>query len=188
MNQLEYFLASTHEGRCDIMRYMQQLRDLDEWIEYHLAHLRAITAERVAYLTAQARKKQIGCGVRRDSTGAPGGARKRRVCDLSRTLGQPSAAGAAGTSRTRSVHDVVASSQEEYGAGSENADTVAEVHIAELQRQFMWHETCVKRHCLERETLAAELAERCSEVRLSMASRLVNFASVADVPVAELPG
>ncbi|CAJ1990231.1 hypothetical protein conserved [Leishmania donovani] len=176
MNELEYFVVSTHGNRCDIMRYMQQLRDLDEWIEYHLSHLRAIAAERVAYQKAQARKKQSGnCG----------GTRGRGGRDRGR--GRASAA-AESTLHAHHMHDVDASPQGEVGGNNGNADTVAGAYAAGLQRQFAWHETCVQRRCHEREAVAAELAERCSEVRLSMASRLANFAAVADVPVTELSG
>ncbi|CAG9577188.1 conserved hypothetical protein [Leishmania major strain Friedlin] len=177
MNELEYFVLSTHGKRCDIMRYMQQLRDLDEWIEYHLSHLRSIAAERVAYQKAQARQKQsVNCGGTRG-----------RGC-RGRGRGQASAAAAESTLHAHHVHDVDASPQEEGGGNNGDADTVAGAYAAELHRQFAWHETCVQRRCHEREALAAELAERCSEVQLSMASRLANFAAVADVPVTELSG
>ncbi|CBZ28450.1 conserved hypothetical protein [Leishmania mexicana MHOM/GT/2001/U1103] len=174
MNELEYFVASTHGSRCDIMRYMQQLRNLDEWIEYHLSRLRAIAAERVVHQTAQAHKKQ---------SGNYGGTRSRG----GRGRGRRQASGAAGsTLHAHHVHGVDASPQDD--GNNSDVDTVAGAYAAELQRQFTWHETCVQRRCHEREALAAELAERCSEVRLSMASRLANFASVADVPVTELSG
>ncbi|GET90005.1 hypothetical protein, conserved [Leishmania tarentolae] len=184
MNELEYFVVSTHGSRCDIMRYMQQLRDLDERIEHHLVCLRAIAAERVAYRTARGRKTKMGHRGGRNSAvvnDARDGQRGRRGGRV-----QASAA-TASTLHARYIHDV---DESPPGAnGTENdEDTAAEAYGAELQRQFAWHETCVQRHCDEREALAAELEERCSEVRLSMASRLANFASVADVPVTELAG
>ncbi|KPI89135.1 hypothetical protein ABL78_1779 [Leptomonas seymouri] len=183
MNQLEYFLASTEGSRADVMRYMQRLRDLDEWIEYHLSLLRAITANRVVYLAGVAREESSR---HRGGRGASGRGRGR---------GRSSGTGHGGPFTTATpphVYDVDSGeSAEKVGADSCAAlspDAAAAAHMAELQRQFEWHETCVRQHCQEREILAAELAERCAEVRLSMASRLANFASVADVPVTELAG
>ncbi|CAM39620.1 conserved hypothetical protein [Leishmania braziliensis MHOM/BR/75/M2904] len=187
MNELEYFVASTHGSRCDIMRYIQQLRDLDAWIEYHLTHLRAIATERAAYRTAQARGKRSGHYGGRGSAPVTRGARGRGGRGRSRYRGvEQDSAAAAATLHEHYVHDVDASPQGDDDTNSSDTNTVAVACTVELQRQFAWHETCVQRHCLEREVLAAELAERCSEVRLSMASRLDNFASVAGVPVTEL--
>ncbi|KAK7200986.1 hypothetical protein NESM_000158000 [Novymonas esmeraldas] len=188
MNQLEYFTASTHGGRSDIMRYMQQLRDLDCKIEQHLTLLRAITAERMAHQAARVREESSRlCNGRGSSAG--GGRGQRGKGGRGRGRGNAATtATAAGGSRARHVHDVDASSQDDGGADDCAAEAAAQTLTAELLRQFAWHEMCVQRHCHEREALAAELAERCSEVRLSMASRLANFASVADVPMPELSG
>lgn len=170
MNQLEYFLASTDGSRADVMRYMQQLRDLDEWIEHHLSLLRSITAGRVVYLASLARKES---DARRGGRG--------------RGRGRGRGAAATAASWSRRVIDVDAAEDEDgERAAAAASDAATATYMMELQRQFEWHEACVRQHCLEREVLAAELAERCAEVRLSMASRLANFASVADVPVTEL--
>jgi hypothetical protein len=177
MNQLEYFLASTDGSRADVMRYMQQLRDLDEWIEYHLAALRAITAGRVVYLAAAAQNE--------NSSGRGRGRGRGR--GTTRGVAAPAAVAIS----PHHVYDVDAAGDEgegNGGTGSSSSPLPADMatYMAEVQREFEWHETCVRQHCQEREVLAAELAERCAEVRLSMASRLANFASVADVPATEL--
>ncbi|KAG5474653.1 hypothetical protein LSCM4_03826 [Leishmania orientalis] len=183
MNELEHFVASTHGSRCDIMRYMQQLRDLDERIEYHLAHLRFIAAERVAYQAAQARGTHSDRRGGRVWAGVSRGARGRE--SRTRGVGRTSVSNAA----TLHAHheDVDASPKAEDGVDGDE-DAIAAAYVAELQRQFAWHETCVQRQCHERDAIAAELVERCCEVRLSMASRLANFASVADASVTELSG
>lgn len=169
MNQLEYFLASTEGSRADVMRYMQRLRDLDEWIEHHLTQLRALTASRVMYLSSDAHR---------------GGRERGRGRGRGRGAGR--AAGfSASSRRLENVNGDRSDGASWSGAGDETV-AAAEVYAVELQRAFEWHEACVRQHCQEREVLAAELAERCAEVRLSMASRLANFASVADVPVTEL--
>ncbi|KAG5498239.1 hypothetical protein JIQ42_03043 [Leishmania sp. Namibia] len=185
MNELEHFVASTHGSRCDIMRYMQQLRDLDERIEYHLALLRSIAAERVAYQAAQARGTHSDRRGGRGWAGVSRGARGRG--SRTRGVGRTSASSAA-TLHAHHEDDVDASPKAEDGVDGDDEDAVAAAYVAELQRQFAWHETCVQRQCHERDAAAAELVERCCEVRLSMASRLANFASVADVSVTELSG
>ncbi|KAG5474321.1 hypothetical protein LSCM1_03101 [Leishmania martiniquensis] len=185
MNEMEHFVASTHASRCDIMRYMQQLRDLDERIECHLAHLRSIAAVRVAYQTAQARMTHSDRRVRGGPTGVRRGARQRG--SGSRGIGGSSASAAA-TVRVHEEGDADANFQADNDLDQDDAETVAAAYAAELKRQFAWHEMCVRRQCHERDALAAELMERCSEVRLSLASRLANFASVADAPVTELSG
>lgn len=192
MNQLEYFLASTDGSRADVMRYMQQLRDLDEWVEYHLAALRAITATRVLYLTNAAKaesSRHRGRGGRGAGSGR-GRGRGRGGGAAAANASVLHAASSVGAS-SRHVYDVDAAEMGRSGMDDDEAAEAspameAAAYMAELQREFTWHETCVRQHCQEREMLAAELAERCVEVRLSMASRLANFASVADVPVTEL--
>lgn len=54
-----------------------------------------------------------------------------------------------------------------------------------LEEQFAWHETCALRYTKERENLAAELEERCKEVKAALALRLQQFSLVADTPVPE---
>lgn len=180
MNQLEYFLASTHGSRCDIMRYMQQLRDLDEWIEHHLTLLRTIAAERMTHLAVQARERQLKDhrSSRGNGSAAGRGARAR---------GHNTAPPTSSAGRHR-VYDVDAGSQGEDALSSASAGETAAEYMSALEREFAWHEACVRRHCHERDALAAELAERCAEVRVSMTSHLANFASVADVPMTELSG
>lgn len=189
MNQLEYFLASTDGSRADVTRYMQQLRDLDEWVEYHLAALRTIAANRVLYLAAVA-KDESG----RHRGGRGGGSRGHGNSSLGgrgrgRGRGRGAARGASShvaAVLSRHVYDVDAAADADGDGAADPSAADAAACMAGLQRAFEWHETCVRQHCQEREMLSAELAERCAEVRLSMASRLANFASVADVPVTEL--
>ncbi|KAL7699446.1 hypothetical protein N2W54_007837 [Lotmaria passim] len=180
MNQLEYFLASTDGSRADVMRYMQQLRDLDEWIEYHLTLLRAIAARRVVHLAATTKEENSR---RRGTDG------RSRGKGRGRGVGRDSPDNAASSRLAYDVNEAD-SNGDDAGRGSGNSaassPAAASAYMAQLQRQFEWHEKCVRQHCEERELLAAELAVRCTEVRLSMASRLANFASVADGPVTEL--
>lgn len=189
MNQLEFFVASTECSRAEVRRYLRQLRELDELIEYHLDCLRYITEQRVQQL-ATSEGSGVGGGGDHDVEERGTGHKRRRASpakvvsgpdgrgrESGRRGSTASDASPEGSSREALLEALGCGTPSSVRCGLQDAATTPLTGLPtdRLHAAYVFHRTRAMRHAEERKAIAAELAERAGELKGAMAVRLAQF-------------
>lgn len=199
MNQLEFFVASTECSRSEVRRYLRQLRELDELIEYHLDCLRYITEQRVQQLATDDDAREAGSDAIRDSVGRvkeedgePSHHKRRRASPVSRAsvatrtakerrLREDGDALRSSTAPTVRRPELLAAlelctpSSVRSGLVDPSQVPLTKLPPDQMRAAYMFHRTRALRHAEERKAIAAELAERGAELKGAMSVRLAQF-------------
>eukprot|EP00796_Vickermania_ingenoplastis_P008331 gene8333-5840_t len=156
MNELEYAVGATEDARSDVVRYVRQLRRLDERIEFHLCCMRLIAAERENSTSLGGASPSPSPGLTRGNEEEESEAKRARL-ELYEAL--------------QEAEEAVVPEWREEVAGHRAVPVGGETEAA-LYRLFTVHKTDMERHVKERETLSLELAKVGKHIHLVVANQL----------------
>lgn len=184
MNQLEFFVASTECARFEVRRFLRQLRELDDYIEYHLDCLRYLTEQRVDRLASSGTGTDPHSGSdeadHSDGDGEPQGRSRRRRMSPARAAPRKRERGGAAAAAVIDSGLIAAlergtPSSVRSGMLDPSVAPLTGLSAAELRKAYVFHRARALRHAEERRNIAAELAERSMELRGAMTVRLAQF-------------